>query len=81
MDIEGVPPLDCTNKTFSKIASKWSKVLFMENPKDNNYYSKRLCISTSEESLIMDLSRLLFMVVFSKFGQRDNRLHSRLHCG
>lgn len=59
VDVEGVSSIVFTKKTFSKIATKRGDMLYMENPKDYNFYRKRLCIRPSIKSLIMEDFKIL----------------------
>ncbi|GKA92856.1 RNA-directed DNA polymerase, eukaryota [Tanacetum coccineum] len=35
VDVEGIPSVACTNKTFTKIAKRWGELLFTEDPDDS----------------------------------------------
>nr|GEY36472.1 RNA-directed DNA polymerase, eukaryota, nucleotide-binding alpha-beta plait domain protein [Tanacetum cinerariifolium] len=42
VDVEGIPSVAWTSKTFMKIAKKWGELVFTEDFDDNNLWRKRL---------------------------------------
>ncbi|GKD05695.1 RNA-directed DNA polymerase, eukaryota [Tanacetum coccineum] len=59
IDIEGIPSIPWTPKTFNKIAERWGELLFVEDPNDNNVWKKRLCIKMKTEDLIFESFKIV----------------------
>ncbi|PWA98324.1 hypothetical protein CTI12_AA020140 [Artemisia annua] len=59
LDVEGIPSVAWTPITFSKIANRWGKLLFVEDPNDNNLWRKRLCVTTKVEEFIMETFKVI----------------------
>ncbi|GJV12070.1 RNA-directed DNA polymerase, eukaryota [Tanacetum coccineum] len=59
IDVEGVPLVAWTNKTFIKIAKRWGDMLFSEDSEDNNLWRKRLCVVTKVEDFIMESFKII----------------------
>ncbi|GKE66540.1 RNA-directed DNA polymerase, eukaryota [Tanacetum coccineum] len=59
IDVEGVPLVAWTNKTFIKIAKMWGDMLFSEDSEDNNLWRKRLCVVTKVEDFIMESFKII----------------------
>ncbi|GJU01497.1 RNA-directed DNA polymerase, eukaryota [Tanacetum coccineum] len=59
MDVEGVPLVAWTNKTFIKIAKRWGDMVFSEDSEDNNLWRKRLCVVTKVENFIMESFKII----------------------
>ncbi|PWA38735.1 hypothetical protein CTI12_AA578630 [Artemisia annua] len=54
IDVEGIPLQAWTQKTFSKIASRWGELIYTVDAKGTNMYSVRLCIKTYVDTLIAE---------------------------
>ncbi|PWA82624.1 hypothetical protein CTI12_AA176520 [Artemisia annua] len=59
VDVEGIPSVAWTTKTFSKIANRWGELLFEEDPNDNNLWCKRLCVVTKSKDFIMETFKII----------------------
>nr|GEY28719.1 nucleotide-binding alpha-beta plait domain-containing protein [Tanacetum cinerariifolium] len=46
VEVEGIPFKLWSSKTFNRIASKWGKLLDVDDQEETCYHSKRLCIHT-----------------------------------
>ncbi|PWA99106.1 hypothetical protein CTI12_AA012350 [Artemisia annua] len=54
INVEGIPLQAWTQKTFSKIASRWGELIYTVDAKGTNMYSVRLCIKTYVDTLIAE---------------------------
>ncbi|GKA67712.1 hypothetical protein Tco_0767629, partial [Tanacetum coccineum] len=52
-DVEGIPLVAWTNKTFMKIAKRWGELGFTEDSDDNDLWRKRLCVVTKVKDFII----------------------------
>ncbi|GKD52849.1 RNA-directed DNA polymerase, eukaryota [Tanacetum coccineum] len=59
VDIKGVPLHLWSHATFTKIGSKWSELLEMEELKDDLFSRKRLCVKTKQEDNILENFKIL----------------------
>ncbi|GJU46606.1 RNA-directed DNA polymerase, eukaryota [Tanacetum coccineum] len=59
VDVEGVPSVAWTNKTFTKFIKRWGELLCVEDPDDNNLWRKRLCVVTKSEDFIMESFKII----------------------
>nr|GEZ64918.1 RNA-directed DNA polymerase, eukaryota, reverse transcriptase zinc-binding domain protein [Tanacetum cinerariifolium] len=60
MDVEGVSFKFWTTKTFSKIATKWGKLLEVDDLEENCYHSRRICVYTKILSNIFENFKIVF---------------------
>nr|GFA51529.1 nucleotide-binding alpha-beta plait domain-containing protein [Tanacetum cinerariifolium] len=49
VEVEGIPFKLWSGHTFNRIASKWGKLMEVDDYDDTNFHSKKLCILTKEE--------------------------------
>nr|GFC65045.1 nucleotide-binding alpha-beta plait domain-containing protein [Tanacetum cinerariifolium] len=49
VEVEGIPFKLWSGHTFNRIASKWGKLMEVDDYDDTNFHSTRLCILTKEE--------------------------------
>ncbi|KAI3722133.1 hypothetical protein L2E82_33161 [Cichorium intybus] len=59
IDIEGVPSLAYSPRSFELIAKRWGELLYAEDSNDNNLYRKRLCIKTLNQQIIMESFKVI----------------------
>ncbi|GJX55973.1 RNA-directed DNA polymerase, eukaryota [Tanacetum coccineum] len=59
VDVEGIPLVAWTNKTFMKVAKRWGELLFTKDLDDNNLWHKRLCVVTKVEDFIMESFKII----------------------
>ncbi|PWA61613.1 hypothetical protein CTI12_AA371550 [Artemisia annua] len=59
IEVEGVPLVAWTNKTFSKIAKRWGDMVCYEDSEDSNLWRKRLCVVTKIEDFIMESFKVI----------------------
>ncbi|PWA99942.1 hypothetical protein CTI12_AA000690 [Artemisia annua] len=59
VDVEGIPLVAWTNKTFMKVAKRWGELVFAEDSDDNNLWRKRLCVVTKVEDFIMESFKII----------------------
>ncbi|GKA85426.1 nucleotide-binding alpha-beta plait domain-containing protein [Tanacetum coccineum] len=59
VDIEGVPLHAWTTNTFSKISSKWGKLLYEEDKENLCLNNKRVCINTTIEKNIFESIKII----------------------
>ncbi|GKD19602.1 RNA-directed DNA polymerase, eukaryota, partial [Tanacetum coccineum] len=60
MEVEGIPLKFWSDRTFLRIASKWGKLLEIDDYDDMNFYSKRLCIITKVSQNILESFKIVF---------------------
>nr|GEX55668.1 hypothetical protein [Tanacetum cinerariifolium] len=71
IDVEGVPLVAWTNKTFIKIAKRWGDMLFSEDSEDNNLWRKRLRVVTKVEDFIMESFKIIIKGKVSMVRARE----------
>nr|GEX55133.1 nucleotide-binding alpha-beta plait domain-containing protein [Tanacetum cinerariifolium] len=59
VDIEGIPLKLWSESTFTRIAAKWGKMLYLEKLDGGCLYSKRLCILTTGKSNILETFKII----------------------
>ncbi|GJW40271.1 RNA-directed DNA polymerase, eukaryota, partial [Tanacetum coccineum] len=59
VDVEGIPLVAWTNKTFTKVAKRWGELLFTKDSEDNNLWRKRLCVVTKVKDFIMESFKII----------------------
>ncbi|GJQ94994.1 RNA-directed DNA polymerase, eukaryota [Tanacetum coccineum] len=59
VDVEGIPSVTCTNKTFTMITKRWGELLFIKDPDDSNLWRKRLCMVTKIVDFIMESFKII----------------------
>ncbi|GJZ66328.1 RNA-directed DNA polymerase, eukaryota, nucleotide-binding alpha-beta plait domain protein [Tanacetum coccineum] len=59
VDVEGIPLVAWTNKTFIKIAKRWGELVFTKDYNDNILWRKRLCVVTKFEYFIMESFKII----------------------
>ncbi|GKD09224.1 hypothetical protein Tco_1188909, partial [Tanacetum coccineum] len=59
VDVEGVPSVAWTNKTFTKFIKRWGELLCVEDPDDKNLWRKRLCVVTKSEDFITESFKII----------------------
>nr|GEV13876.1 nucleotide-binding alpha-beta plait domain-containing protein [Tanacetum cinerariifolium] len=60
VEVEGVPFKFWSQSTFYKIAAKWGELLEMDDPDENCYHSRRLCVYTKVHSNVFENFKLTF---------------------
>nr|GEY33898.1 putative RNA-directed DNA polymerase, eukaryota, reverse transcriptase zinc-binding domain protein [Tanacetum cinerariifolium] len=60
VEVEGVPFKFWSQRTFYKIAAKWGELLEMDDPDENCYHSRRLCVYTKVHSNVFENFKLTF---------------------
>nr|GEV24190.1 RNA-directed DNA polymerase, eukaryota [Tanacetum cinerariifolium] len=60
VEVEGVPFKFWSQRTFYKIAAKWGELLEMDDPDENCYHSRRLCVYTKVHSNVFEYFKLTF---------------------
>lgn len=59
VDVEGLPSVAWTHATFNKLAYRWGRLLFVEDPTNNNLWRKRMCVVTRMEDFIMESFKII----------------------
>ncbi|GJR03717.1 RNA-directed DNA polymerase, eukaryota, reverse transcriptase zinc-binding domain protein [Tanacetum coccineum] len=60
VDVEGIPFKFWSGKTFKKIATKWGKLLDVDDHDEMSFHSKRICIHTKICSNICENFKIVF---------------------
>nr|GEU60062.1 RNA-directed DNA polymerase, eukaryota [Tanacetum cinerariifolium] len=60
IDVEGIPFKFWSSNTFDKIASKWGKLMDIDDHDETCFYSKRLCLFTKVYMNIFESFKLVF---------------------
>nr|GFB39728.1 nucleotide-binding alpha-beta plait domain-containing protein [Tanacetum cinerariifolium] len=60
VEVEGIPFKLWSGHTFNRIASKWGKLMEVDDYDDTNFHSKRLCILTKVYQNILESFKILF---------------------
>nr|GEV48343.1 nucleotide-binding alpha-beta plait domain-containing protein [Tanacetum cinerariifolium] len=58
--VEGIPFKLWSGHTFNRIASKWGKLIEVDDYDDTNFHSKRLCILTKVYQNILESFKIIF---------------------
>ncbi|GJU80727.1 RNA-directed DNA polymerase, eukaryota [Tanacetum coccineum] len=65
VDVEGIPLVAWTNKTFMKIAKRWGELGFTEDSDDNDLWRKRPCVVTKvKDFIIKSIGIKSFLMLF-----------------
>nr|GEZ63115.1 nucleotide-binding alpha-beta plait domain-containing protein [Tanacetum cinerariifolium] len=59
-EVEGIPIKLWSGHTFNRIASKWGKLMEVDDYDDMNFHSKRLCILTKVYKNILERFKIIF---------------------
>nr|GFA24275.1 nucleotide-binding alpha-beta plait domain-containing protein [Tanacetum cinerariifolium] len=60
VEVEGIPFKLWSGNTFNRIASKWAKLMEVDDYDDMNFHSKRLCILTKVYQNILEGFKIVF---------------------
>nr|GEU50533.1 glucose-methanol-choline oxidoreductase, FAD/NAD(P)-binding domain protein [Tanacetum cinerariifolium] len=60
VEVEGIPFKLCSDNTFKRIATKWGKLLDIDDQDEMCFHSKRLCIYTKSEMNIFEEFKIIF---------------------
>nr|GEZ22719.1 nucleotide-binding alpha-beta plait domain-containing protein [Tanacetum cinerariifolium] len=60
VEVEGIPFKLWSGHTFNRIASKWGKLMEVDDYDDTNFHSKRLCILTKVYQNILESFKIIF---------------------
>nr|GFC41147.1 nucleotide-binding alpha-beta plait domain-containing protein [Tanacetum cinerariifolium] len=60
VEVEGIPFKLWSGHTFNRIASKWGKVMEVDDYDDTNFHCKRLCILTKVYQNILESFKIIF---------------------
>nr|GEX98813.1 RNA-directed DNA polymerase, eukaryota [Tanacetum cinerariifolium] len=60
VEVEGIPFKLWSGHTFNHIASKWGKLMKVDDYDDTNFHSKRLCILTKVYQNILESFKIVF---------------------
>nr|GEZ20769.1 nucleotide-binding alpha-beta plait domain-containing protein [Tanacetum cinerariifolium] len=60
VEVKGIPFKFWSENTFNKIATKWGRLLDVDDQDESNFYSKRLCLRTQLCSNIFESFKVVF---------------------
>nr|GEW87177.1 UvrD-like helicase, ATP-binding domain, P-loop containing nucleoside triphosphate hydrolase [Tanacetum cinerariifolium] len=60
VEIEGITLKMWSENTFKRIASKWGVLIHVDDQEDSDFHSKRICISTTAQSIISESFRITY---------------------
>ncbi|GJT10082.1 RNA-directed DNA polymerase, eukaryota, nucleotide-binding alpha-beta plait domain protein [Tanacetum coccineum] len=71
VDIEGVPSVAWTSKTFEKIAQRWGELLFIEDPNDKIYGGRDCVLKLNGTGIIMESFKIIIQGRISGVRARE----------